>query len=1064
MARLFSKDYHEESTSWYFNHAVIALDNGDLWFWKTLDEEGNYRLRFFPIPAKQEYFSEYVDVVYNPETELIVSHKCSQCEGEEPCRHYLSLLRYAYMYLSTSIFDTEVVETCDGNSLRGNEQWLNKAQHDKLQIEGIFNPDTDKVRFYHADFHPLDPVLIGKLVLGEDPEGTGARKLETHRQNLGSFWDAELSLFVYLHQKKAAYSTKGLFWSLYKKDLAGALNLMQNCRPRFMIKETNEELKFSPTPYQLALRIEPSGGKMLRLSPVMVDELSAWFTGYPTWLFFRNQVAKVHLPFRPDITEAVFNGGYLLKPRDLVYFRSIAHRELHQQNIYLDFDSSLQLPEIVDETASKRLYLKKLGERVLVGGSLVFSGGKEIPMSVLKFRKPLVHCHYSDHSEGGEAWFHLAPVLFEQLRELLASLPEPEMNRLEQDSELVFSGADKLAKLREAIFNLSDQDWDIRIDEELNREFITKIPLEVELTIRHDDEIDWFTYEVRYHYQDLSFTHEELRKFFKSKEEFLHTESGRLVFISNPQVFREVDALLMHSEQKADKVYRARLMNLPYYLRLREENPSFRMQGDDWLQGLFDALINRQMQGPQSLPLYLQTVLRGYQKNGVNWIKMLSHYHLNGILADEMGLGKTIQALTAILSTSESQVSLVICPKTLLYNWAAEIEKFHTNIPYAIVEGNKEMRVEILANPNIRLFIMSYSMVLGDMNLLKNIDFEWIVLDEAQNIKNVSAQRTAAIKKLKARHRLALSGTPVENNLTELWSIFDFLNPGYLGSLNKFKQNYLSTEAANEARLSLKRMTAPFLLRRVKKEVLLELPDKQEQISWCRLNTLQEKMYLQILDMVNKKLMPNGTETPNYVHILAALTKLRQLCNHPHLANPDVLPELDGSTKLEQLVELVTEATNAGHKVLVFSQFVQMLGIMKQVFDGLQIPYSYLDGKTKDRVTPISRFERDPNIKLFLISLKAGGTGLNLTAADTVILYDPWWNPMVENQAIDRTHRIGQTRKVQVFRLITKGTVEEKIVALQNSKRELFDTIIEGGQNVLKGMSGDDIRQLFSYP
>jgi len=205
------------------------------------------------------------------------------------------------------------------------------------------------------------------------------------------------------------------------------------------------------------------------------------------------------------------------------------------------------------------------------------------------------------------------------------------------------------------------------------------------------------------------------------------------------------------------------------------------------------------------------------------------------------------------------------------------------------VDGNKETRIEILSNPNVRLFIMSYSMVLGDIAYLKNMEFEWIVLDEAQNIKNVSAQRTSAIKKLNSKHRLALTGTPIENNLTELWSIFDFLNPGYLGTLNKFKQNYLPAEGEIKARLSLQKMVAPFLLRRVKKEVLLELPDKQEQISWCKLNTLQEKLYLQILDMVHKKLLPEGQEMQSYIHILAALTKLRQVCNHPHLANSDIL-------------------------------------------------------------------------------------------------------------------------------------------------------------------------------
>ncbi|MDY0151439.1 MAG: DEAD/DEAH box helicase [Candidatus Cloacimonas sp.] len=1064
MARLFAKDYHEKSTSWYFNHAVIALENGDLWYWKSLDEGSCYRLRFFPIPAKREFFCEHVDIVFDPVSEMITSHECSECHEDDSCRHYLSVLRYAYLYLSTGIFEEEVVETCAGSALSGDEAWLELARSAKLYIEGIYNPDIDKIRFYHQDFAPLDPVLIGRVAADDEPEGVPQRKLDYYKANLGVFRDEEIRLFQYLNAHRAAYSHKGMFWSIYKKDLAAALVIMQNCRPRFVIKESAEELIFSPHPYPLSLRIEAAGIKHYSLRAVIVDELSAWYAGHPTWLFFRNRISHIHLPLRSEVVNDVFGSGHLLKPRDLVYYRSIVHRELHQQDIYLDFDPSISLPEIVDDSARKRLHIKKLGEQVLIGGALVFPGEKEIPLSVLRFRKPLVHCHYDDSAGGGEAWFHLSPDLFEKTKELLAKLPEPEMNRLEQHAELVFGGETKLKLLREAIFELSDQDWEIIIDDELNREFVAKIPLQVDVLARKEDDIDWFSYEIRYHYRDISFSHEELRRFFRSKEEFLHTAEGRIVFISNPQVFFEVEALISQSELKADMVYRARMMNLPYYLKMREENPAFRMRGDEWLEGLFDALQSRRLSIVEALPIYLQTVLRGYQKAGVAWIKMLSHFHLNGILADEMGLGKTIQALSAILSTGEGTISLVICPKTLLYNWAAEIEKFHTNIPYAIVEGDKARRMQILESPNIKLLIMSYSMVLGDISVLKNMEFEWIVLDEAQNIKNVSAQRTSAIKKLNSKHRLALSGTPVENNLTELWSIFDFLNPGYLGNLNKFKQNYLPMDGATEARLSLKRMAAPFMLRRIKKEVLLELPDKQEQISWCKLNAVQEKLYLQILDTVQKKLMPTGTEMPSYVHILAALTKLRQLCNHPHLANSDILPEIEASTKLEQLVELVTEATTSGHKVLVFSQFVQMLAIMRKVFDGLEIPYAYLDGQTKDRVTPLKRFESEPELKLFLISLKTGGTGLNLTAADTVILYDPWWNPMVENQAIDRTHRIGQLNKVQVFRLIAKGTVEEKILALQDAKRELFDAVIEGGQGVLKAMTSQDIKQLFSYP
>ena len=304
----------------------------------------------------------------------------------------------------------------------------------------------------------------------------------------------------------------------------------------------------------------------------------------------------------------------------------------------------------------------------------------------------------------------------------------------------------------------------------------------------------------------------------------------------------------------------------------------------------------------------------------------------------------------------------------------------------------------------------------------------------------------------------------MENNLTELWSIYDFLMPGYLRTLKRFRDEYLNLEDADLAQRRLNRMVAPFMLRRVKKEVLLELPDKQEQISWCKLGPVQEKTYLQVIETVQKQLFPSEGSGPlNYIHVLAALTKLRQICNHPHLVNPDIKPDAETSAKLEQLMELVADSLASGHKVLVFSQFVQMLAIIRRCFDAEGLAYCYMDGQTKDRMAVVREFEESAHKRVFLISLKTGGTGLNLTSADTVILYDPWWNPMVENQAIDRVHRIGQTNKVQVFRLISKGTVEEKILALQQSKLAMFEAVISEGQQLLGSLSSEDIRGLFSY-
>lgn len=1056
MARLFSKDYHELSNSWYFNHAVIPLKQGDLWYWLATDEAGKYQMRFFPSQDQSEYFSPWVEVIYDAAEERIIKHKCAECSGDESCRHYLSLLRYAYNYLSTDIFDEEPLSTCDGNALRGNTRWLDLAHEAGLSVEGIFDPNSDKIRFYHDSYKDLEMPALIKLLKGQSTEDMELKA------NYAVLDDYELQLFSFLNEHRAAYSAKSAFWSIYKKDFPAALALMESMTQSIRIRETGELLSFAASVYPLALRIEAAGKEDYSLSAVLVDELSTWYAGYPTWLFFRSKVHKVFLPFHKDVVDKIFSQEMRLSTQDLVYYRSIVHAELARKKIYLDFDREIDLPRVIDSMPKCRLLIKSLGDKILMEGFMVYDGLYEVPLSVLRFGKPLVYSPFQSPEGEDRAWFYIPHQISSQVKTLLDQLPAVELNLWEQQAQLVFPES-SFQDLQKAIFQISDADWEISIADDLSRKFITKIPLEVEIQAVRSEEIDWFNYQITYRYKDLRFTHEELKKYFRSDEQLLHTVEGRIYFVSNPQIFDEMEKLISNSEEKGDSIYRARIMNLPYYQRLREENPSLRMQGDEYLENMFRDLKQRHLNRKLELPSFLQNVLRAYQKAGVAWINMLSHYHLNGILADEMGLGKTIQALTVILSAPEATISMVICPKTLLYNWAAEIEKFHTNIPYAIVEGNKAERTELLNNPNIRLYIISYSMVLSDLAILREINFEWIVLDEAQNIKNVSAQRTSAIKKLKSRHRLALSGTPIENKITELWSIMDFLMPGYLGTLKRFKTKYLSPEDEHAAQKSLHRAVSPFLLRRVKKEVLMELPDKQEQVSWCKMSPIQEKLYMQIIDSVRKKLLPESGDKMSYVHILAALTKLRQVCNHPHLANSDILPELELSAKLEMLVELVQDAIAGGHKVLVFSQFVQMLGIMKRTFDALGISYSYLDGHTKDRQTQIQEFENEEHIRLFLISLKTGGTGLNLTAADTVILYDPWWNPMVENQAIDRTHRIGQTRKVQVYRLITKNTVEEKILSLQKSKIDIFNEVIEGGSAMLKTMNLDDLKGLFSY-
>lgn len=1053
MARLFSKDYHELSNSWYFNHAVIPLVKGDLWYWLAIDAAGCYQMRFFPSQEKTEYFSPWVEVLYDPASERILNHACAECKDDDNCRHYLSLLRYSYLNLSTDILSETPLQTCDGDALRGGKAWMDMVHDAYLEIEGIFDPNTDKIRFYHSAYSLLEmPGFIAHLRQKQPPD-------PEQRDDKLALTDYELRFFEFLEARRAAYSRKNAFWSIYKRDFPDALSYLEAFPGRLIIKESGEELIFAANEYPLSLRISRLVPDSYYLLPVLVDELSTLYAGYPSWLFFRNKVYKSYLPFTNQVIERIFRHEMQLSALDLIYYRSIVHKELARKQIYLDFDAAIQLPPIHDSHPHLRLNVKSRESKVFLEAFLIYDELYEIPLSVLRYGKPLVYSPLAGDSEE-RAWFYIPHTIFSQVQGFLEMLPPVELDMWEQKAQLIFPES-SFEALQKLIFGLDEKLWEIDIAEELSQSFITRIPLELEIKALRSEEIDWFEYQVSYRYRDLRFSHEELKKYFKAEEQLLHTLDGRIYFISNPELIQEAERLISQSETY-DNVYRARILSLPYYQRLKEENPAFRLESDEYLKNMLRHLTERQMEQKLELPLYLQTVLRGYQKAGVAWIYMLAHYRFNGILADEMGLGKTIQALTIILSAAEDTRSIVVCPKTLLYNWAAEIEKFHTNIPYSIIEGSKDERQALLKNPNIRLFIVGYSMVLSELNTLKDMEFEWIVLDEAQNIKNVSAQRTAAIKKLKSRHRLALSGTPIENSITELWSIMDFLMPGYLGTLKRFKNKYMASEDEAQNQKALHRAISPFLLRRVKKEVLMELPDKQEQIAWSVLSPVQEKLYLQIVDMVQKKLLPESGEKLSYVHILSALTKLRQVCNHPHLANEDILPELELSPKLELLVELVQDSISAGHKVLVFSQFVQMLAIMRRVFDALDIPYSYLDGKTEDRQTPIREFEQNENIRLFLISLKTGGTGLNLTAADTVILYDPWWNPMVENQAIDRVHRIGQTRKVQVYRLISKNTVEEKILKLQKSKLELFDEVIEGGTKVLKGMNMEELRELFT--
>ena len=474
--------------------------------------------------------------------------------------------------------------------------------------------------------------------------------------------------------------------------------------------------------------------------------------------------------------------------------------------------------------------------------------------------------------------------------------------------------------------------------------------------------------------------------------------------------------------------------------------------------------------GPVAEPAGFVGQLRSYQKTGLGWLHFLRDFRLGGCLADDMGLGKTIQVLAMLQERPARPVdskgrrppSLVVVPRSLVFNWIEEAKRFTPEL--RVLDYTGVQRGPLAESfDQYDLVITTYGTMQRDIVALKDLHFDYAILDESQAIKNAHSQRAKACRLLTADHRLAMTGTPVENHLGELWSLLEFLNPGMLGTAAVFQDISKKVSEDSEGLSLLRRALGPFILRRTKQQVLTELPPKTEQTLHCNLEGKQRKRYDELRTYyraaLNERIAKIGMAKAK-IHVLEALLRLRQAAIHPGLIDADARHET--SAKLDVLMEQLREVTAEGHKALVFSQFTSFLAIVRERLDREKIVYEYLDGRTRQRQRHVERFQNDPDCPLFLISLKAGGHGLNLTAADYVFILDPWWNPAVEAQAIDRAHRIGQHRKVSAYRLIARDTVEEKIVELQKTKRDLADAVISSDGNVLSRLTSEDLELLLS--
>ena len=548
---------------------------------------------------------------------------------------------------------------------------------------------------------------------------------------------------------------------------------------------------------------------------------------------------------------------------------------------------------------------------------------------------------------------------------------------------------------------------------------------------------------------------------YRRKKKFFRLKSGELIHLNAP-VFEELNQFVDNYHLDLDELENEIQLD-PYRMFTLDDDASSSENLLFERKNSFNNVIDKFNDiniDKISIPTQYEHILRDYQKDGIRWMKLLREVHFNGILADDMGLGKTLQVIALIEDIKSELPCIVVAPSSLIYNWKDEVEKFSKVLNCKCILGNQENRKKIL-NEEADLYITSYDYMRRDIDLYENKEFEYVILDEAQYIKNQKTQNAISVKKLKARHKLALTGTPIENSLAELWSIFDFLMPNYLFNYHYFLLHYENDIVRNDdedKKKRLKQLVSPFILRRNKKEVLTELPDKIEKTQLIEFSEDENKLYLAHLAQVNNELNMMD-ENMNKIEVLAMLTRLRQLCCEPRLLFDNIYHT---SSKLKACTDLIVNLKENNQRVLLFSSFTSALNLIEEELNILGVSYLKLTGQTskEKRKELIEKFQNG-KADVFLISLKAGGTGLNLTAAQAVIHFDPWWNVSAQNQATDRAYRIGQEKNVQVFKLVMKNSIEEKIMKLQEKKKDLADTFIEGNEGSISKMSKEDIMELF---
>lgn len=804
-------------------------------------------------------------------------------------------------------------------------------------------------------------------------------------------------------------------------------------------------------------KLETSGEILLGLPPNTTQP--TLLAGENLWAFRGASFEPVGLPVQ---WRDIFKGPVRLPRQRVPLFLS---QELVVLEAECEVDANFGVDEFTLEPQSPRFILALNGGLAQVQAQLQCAYGPRI-MTVgvtakdesLWLPDPKCTTRYSTRDFGAEVGAG------ERMRRAGFSGPDPQGRwNLHGESNVVRFFAKDYPRWQ--------KEWEVSLEERLQHSTTKNFErLEPRFEIRPSGE-RWFDVEMSLASADgEKFSAADIQRLILSGNGTTRLKNGRIALIDTGALEEFNEVLRDCAPQQHAKGYRFSDVQAGFLDATLRQQPGWQVQAaGGWRERAARQSGQTKLACP---PLgHLEDVLRPYQKQGVAWLGFLRENKFGGILADEMGLGKTLQTLAFFHSChTNKKLSgpvLIVCPTSLVFNWLAEAKKFTPTLKVIALHGTgRHSRFEDIAKSD--LVITSYALIRRDAEKYREMEFDTLVLDEAQHIKNHQTQNSQAVKAVKADYRVVLTGTPMENSVLDLWSILDFLMPGYLGSATDFKERYeqpITRDKDEAVQARLGRRLRPFILRRLKTEVAKDLPAKLEQISYCELTDDQLEIYKQVLAVSRKEVMDavgaNGVAKSKMI-VLNALLRLRQICCDLRLLKMENAEFTDDSSgKVAMFGELLEQAIDGGHRVLVFSQFTTMLALLKDKLTAEKIEYCYLDGSTTNRGAVVEKFQGNAKIPVFLISLKAGGVGLTLTGADTVIHFDPWWNPAVEDQATDRAHRIGQTRVVTSYKLIARGTVEEKILALQQKKRAIIKATLGGEETLADNLTWEEIQGLF---